>query len=227
MFRSASMSSSNNEGSCRRIRTARGQYRPLPSSMSASEGGFKQFPRLGVVQRQILDQNATNASWQRHRKQGWTAVMGRLRVLVADDHQLMIDAVRAAFAADADDIEVVGEATSTAAVLSRVPDLMPDVVLLDIGMPGSDGLSCLRTLRARYPKVKVIMLSGSDDDAVKRTAMRLGASAFISKLVDPRDLASVVRQVVEGTVVVPPPVASPLGLEGPLATLTEADRRVL
>jgi DNA-binding NarL/FixJ family response regulator len=153
--------------------------------------------------------------------------MRRLRVLVADDHQLMIDAVRAAFAADADDIEVVGEATSTAAVLSRVPDLVPDVVLLDIGMPGSDGLSCLRTLRARHPKVKVIMLSGRDDDGVKRTAMRLGASAFVSKLVDPRDLASVVRQVVEGTVVVPPPPAPPLGLEGPLATLTEADRRVL
>jgi two-component system, NarL family, response regulator DevR len=153
--------------------------------------------------------------------------MRRLRVLVADDHQLMIDAVRAAFAADADDIEVVGEATSTADVLSQVPGVLPDVVLLDIGMPGSDGLSCLRTLRALYPKVKVIMLSGNDNDAVKQTAMRLGASAFVSKLVDPRDLASVVRQVVEGTVVVPPPLASPLGLEGLLATLTEADRRVL
>jgi DNA-binding NarL/FixJ family response regulator len=153
--------------------------------------------------------------------------MRRLRVLVADDHQLMIDAVRAAFAADADDIDVVGEATSTAAVLSRVADLAPDVVLLDIGMPGPDGLSCLRTLHERYPKVKVIMLSGLDDDGVKRTAMRLGASAFVSKLVDPRDLASVVRQVVEGTVVVPPPPAPPLGLEVPLATLTETDRRVL
>jgi len=106
----------------------------------------------------------------------------RIRILIADDHQLVIEAVRAAFQ-DAEDIEVVGEATSTAAVLSKVTRLRPDVVLLDLSMPGADGMSCLRTLRASHPKVKVIILSGTDDTRLRGTALSIGASAFVSKLV--------------------------------------------
>jgi DNA-binding NarL/FixJ family response regulator len=127
---------------------------------------------------------------------------------------------------DAEDIEVVGEAMSTAAVLSKVSRLRPDVVLLDIGMPGEDGMSCLRTLRASHPKIKVIILSGTDDTRVRGTALSLGASAFVSKLVDPRDLAGIVHQVTEETVVSLPPDLR-LSPEGPLALLTPTDRDVL
>jgi len=149
----------------------------------------------------------------------------RIRILIADDHQLVIEAVRAAFV-DAEDIEVVGEAKSTAAVLSKVTRLRPDIVLLDIDMPGADGMSCLRTLRANHPKIKVIILSGTDDKRVRGAALSLGASAFVSKLVDPRDLAGVVRQVTEETVVSLPPDLQ-VSPEGPLALLTPTDRDVL
>lgn len=149
----------------------------------------------------------------------------RIRILIADDHQLVVDAVRAAFVG-VEDVEVVGEATSSAGVLSRVGRLRPDVVLLDIGMPGQDGMSCLRALRESHPRIKVIILSGIDDNRVRRKALGLGASAFVSKLVDPRDLAGVVRQVIEGTVVSLPPDLE-LAPEGPLARLTATDRQVL
>ena len=151
--------------------------------------------------------------------------MRRIRILIADDHQLVIEAVRAAFV-DAEDIEVVGEAMSTAAVLSKVSRLRPDVVLLDLGMPGEDGMSCLRTLRASHPKIKVIILSGTDDNRLRGAALSSGASAFVSKLVDPRDLAGIVHQVMEETVVSLPPDLQ-LSPEGPLALLTPTDRDVL
>jgi DNA-binding NarL/FixJ family response regulator len=131
--------------------------------------------------------------------------MRRLKVLIADDHRLMLHAIRLALA-DNEDIEIVGEADSGPKVLPLVGQTDPDIVLLDVRMPGIDGLTVLERLRERYPKVRVAMLSAVDDPTVVKAALTRGASAFIVKHIDPRDLAAAVRQAIEGA------VFQPLGL---------------
>jgi DNA-binding NarL/FixJ family response regulator len=125
--------------------------------------------------------------------------MGKLRLLVADDHRLMLDAIRSAVAA-ADDIEIVGEARTGAQVLPLLNQTKPNVLLLDIRMPQMDGLQVLERMRDRYPDVKVVVLSGSDDPEIIQRALAAGACAYVLKHVDPRDLPSAIRQAAEGTV---------------------------
>jgi DNA-binding NarL/FixJ family response regulator len=125
--------------------------------------------------------------------------MAYLKVLIADDHRLMLEAVKTALET-ADDIEIVGETTSGTQVVPLVGQTEPDMVLLDFRMPEMDGLACLDRLQQRYPKVKVVMLSAADDPELVEAALRRGASAFIVKHIDPRDLPSALRQASEGTI---------------------------
>jgi len=123
----------------------------------------------------------------------------RLKLLVADDHPLVLAAVRMSLS-DAPDIEIVGEATSGQEVLPLVGRTSPDIVLLDLRMPGMDGLRCLELLHERHPSVKAIMFSGSDDSAAADAAFARGAVAFVQKTIDPADLAAIIRQAVAGNV---------------------------
>jgi DNA-binding NarL/FixJ family response regulator len=125
--------------------------------------------------------------------------MASLRIVVADDHRLMIEAIRTALA-EADGMEIVGEATSGSQVLPIVGQTAPDLVLLDYRMPEMDGLACLDRLQERYPNVKVVMLSATDDPQLVEAALSRGASAFIVKHIDPYDLPSALRQAFEGSV---------------------------
>ena len=121
----------------------------------------------------------------------------RLRLLVADDHQLMLAAVRLALR-DAPDIDIVGEARTGEEVLPLAGRTSPDVALIDLRMPGMDGLRCLELLHERNPSVKAIVFSGSDDrDAIEGCLAR-GAVAFVHKTVDPAELAAVIHQAAAG-----------------------------
>jgi DNA-binding NarL/FixJ family response regulator len=122
-----------------------------------------------------------------------------MRVLIADDHRLIVDGIKSALEGQSD-FEVVGEASSGAQVLPLVGRTNPDLVLLDLRMPGADGLTCLNQIRKRYPDVKVVVLSVSTDESVIQTALQRGASAYIVKSVNPVDLPSALRQAMEGTV---------------------------
>ena len=123
----------------------------------------------------------------------------KTKVLIADDHPLVRSGVRRALEAERD-IEVVGEATNGAKVLPLVGQTRPDLVVLDISMPHLDGLVCLDQIRRRYPDVKVVILSASGDPDRVQAALSRGATAYVVKSVDVRDLASALRQAVEGTV---------------------------
>ena len=123
----------------------------------------------------------------------------RLKLLIVDDHELMLEGIRLALA-DSPDIEVVGSASSGSQVLPLVRQTSPDVVLLDLRMPGMDGLRCLEALRERHPNVKAVVLSGSEEPDVIEAAFRRGAVGFIVKRIDPADLAAVIRQVADGNV---------------------------
>src|SRR5262249_41125204 len=85
------------------------------------------------------------------------------------------------------DIEVTGEATSGAQLLSLLGHARPDVVVLDLRLPDVDGLTCLATIRQHYPSVKVVMLSAAAEPSEIRSALDSGASAYIVKSIDPQD----------------------------------------
>jgi two-component system nitrate/nitrite response regulator NarL len=123
-----------------------------------------------------------------------------IRLLLADDHALVLQAVRFALEPEAE-IEIVGEAKSGSEVLPRVAETEPDIVLLDIRMPGLDGLQLLDRLGKQYPETKVVILSGVEEPELAAEALRRGAKAFLGKGIDPADVAPVLRQVVEGEVV--------------------------
>jgi DNA-binding NarL/FixJ family response regulator len=125
--------------------------------------------------------------------------MRQLKLLVADDHRLMLEAIRLTLAGTPD-IEIVGEAESGSQVLPLVNQTKPDVVLLDVLMPGMDGLRCLELLQQRHPEIKVVVLSATEDSDVIEAAFRGGAAAYILKQINPRDLGSAIRQAVEGNV---------------------------
>ena len=127
------------------------------------------------------------------------AALSSTRVVIADDHPLMLSATSQVFA-DADGFAVVGEATMGHQVEPLVSRTRPNVVILDIQLPGLDGLACLALLRERHPKVPVIVFSGRDDPEAIEAALRGGAVAYIKKSIDPRDLPAVVRQALEGNV---------------------------
>ena len=122
-----------------------------------------------------------------------------MKVLLADDHRLILQGIRRALE-EVGDIEVVGEATTGSQVLPMIGRTNPDLVLMDIRMPQLDGLACLDQIKKRYPNVKVVFLSAFDDPEHIQAALKRGAAAYIVKSVNPLDLASTLRQAVEGTV---------------------------
>jgi DNA-binding NarL/FixJ family response regulator len=149
-----------------------------------------------------------------------------LKVVVADDHRITLDGVRRTLDA-AEDIEVVATASSGSQVLPLVRRTMPDMVLLDIRMPGIDGITCLDLLRANHPDVKVVMLSAYSDRDQVETALTHGASAYIAKTVNPADLPSALRQAFEGTVYHSIGIAEARTRDDGEADLTERELTVL
>jgi|SRR4051794_17529076 len=122
-----------------------------------------------------------------------------MRVLIADDHRLIAEGIRKALE-ETGDFEVVGEANTGSQVLPLVRRTNPDLVILDLRMPGIDGLTNLEQIREQHPDVKVVVLSMSTDPSVIQAALKRGASAYVVKSVNPMDLPSVLRQAIEGTV---------------------------
>ena len=122
-----------------------------------------------------------------------------MRVLIADDHPLILAGIKHALE-EAEGFEVVGETNNGAQVLPLVSQTKPDLALLDMRMPGMDGLTCLDRIRARHPEVKVVILSVSTDPDVIQDVLNRGASAYIVKSVNPVDVPSALRQALDGTV---------------------------
>ena len=149
-----------------------------------------------------------------------------MRVIIADDHRLIIEGVRRALE-EAGDFEIVGECSSGSQVLPMVGRTNPDVVLLDLRMPGADGLSCLTRIRSQHPDVKVVILSSSTDENVIANVLKRGASAYVVKSVNPVDLPSVLRQAVDGTVYTTIGLPEPDESAARTAGLTERETAIL
>src|SRR6476646_8809392 len=140
---------------------------------------------------------------------GQVRMEATLKVLIADDHPLMLQGIRRALEAS-DDIDVIGEARSGEEALALVERRNPDLVLLDLHMPGVGGLECVGAIKQRWPDIKTVVISASDDHATIDAALLAGASAYILKSVSPMDIPSVLRQAAAGAVYhqpsCPPPV---------------------
>jgi DNA-binding NarL/FixJ family response regulator len=120
-----------------------------------------------------------------------------LKVLVADDHPLILQGLRRSLEA-CDDIEVVGEARSGSEVIGLVERRRPDVVLLDLRMPGMDGVECVKQIKQSSPEVKAVVLSACDDRPSIESAQKAGASAYVIKSVSSVDIPALLRQVAAG-----------------------------
>jgi DNA-binding NarL/FixJ family response regulator len=125
--------------------------------------------------------------------------MRRLKLLLADDHALMFEAISLALENEPD-LEIVGCAESGSQVLPLLQQTQPDLVVLDLKMPGMDGLTLVKLIRERFPHVGTAVLSGIDTDETIEAVLRAGANAFISKSVDPAALAEALRRAVEAPV---------------------------
>jgi DNA-binding NarL/FixJ family response regulator len=156
-----------------------------------------------------------------------------VKVLLVDDHQVVRRGLRT-FLEVQDDIEVVGEAADGAEGVARAEELRPDIVLMDIKMPGMDGIDALRRLRELGNPARVLIVTSFTEQRTVVPALRAGAAGYVYKDVDPDALAGAIRSVHAGHVLLQPEVADALlareeagGGQGRGGSLTEREREVL
>ena len=125
------------------------------------------------------------------------ASVGAISVVVADDHHIVRRGLRALLDGEAD-IRVVGEAADGLDAVAEVERLRPDVLVLDLMMPGINGLEVVRRVRHRESRTQVVMLSMYGDEGYILEALRNGAMAYVLKDADPRDLLTAVRDAASG-----------------------------
>lgn len=157
----------------------------------------------------------------------------RIRVLLVDDHQVVRRGLRT-FLEVQGDIDVVGEAGDGDEGVARAEELRPDVILMDIKMPGADGISALRKLRELGNPARVLIVTSFTEQRTIVPALRAGAAGYVYKDVDPEALAGAIRSVHAGHVLLQPEVADALlsqEFPGPGQgrgnALTEREREVL
>ncbi len=129
-----------------------------------------------------------------------------IRLLIVDDQRLMREGLRLLLELE-QGFEIVGEASSGQSALDAYAELRPDVVLMDIRMPGMDGVEATRRLCASWPGARVIILTTFDDDVNVFEALRAGAVGYLLKDLSGQELASAVRTVFNGGALIEPTVA--------------------
>jgi DNA-binding NarL/FixJ family response regulator len=156
-----------------------------------------------------------------------------IRILVADDHPLFREGVIHSLASEPD-FTVIGQAATGEEALRMARDLLPDVVLLDIAMPGWDGLLTAEKIATACPATKIVMLTVFEDEDKLLAAFKAGARGYVPKGMPARELASVVRATANGEVYVPPSLAAGMMVAltrgrppDPLEELTEREREIL
>jgi two-component system, NarL family, nitrate/nitrite response regulator NarL len=157
-----------------------------------------------------------------------------IRILVADDHPLFREGVVHSLASEAD-LAVVGQADSGEEALRLARDLLPDVVLLDIGMPGWGGIVTAEKIATACPAARIMMLTVLEDEDKLLASFKAGARAYVLKGVSAHELARVVRSVAQGEIYVTPSLAAGILLtlsrghtsQDPLGELTERESEIL
>lgn len=133
-------------------------------------------------------------------------------MLIADDHALFRRGLELVLAAE-NDLEVVGEAGDGVEAVERATELQPDVIILDVRMPGLNGIEATRRIRNALTSVKIVILTVSEDEEDLFAAVRAGASAYLLKEVAIDEVAAAVRAVAQGQALITPSMAAKLLVE--------------
>ena len=128
-----------------------------------------------------------------------------IRLLLVDDQRLMLDGLKLLLEIESD-LTVVGEAADGQEALDAYASVQPDVVLMDIRMPGMDGVEATRRILARWPDAKIIILTTFDDDEYVFEGLRAGALGYLLKAVSGEELARAIRTVAAGGALIDPSV---------------------
>ncbi len=123
--------------------------------------------------------------------------MDKIKILLVDDHAIMRDGIRALLSLS-DDIEIVGEASEGKEAVEKAQELMPDVVVMDIAMPGMDGLEATRRIKKNNPKVKILVLTQHDNREYILSAIKAGTAGYVPKKALGSELVSAIRAVCRG-----------------------------
>jgi two-component system response regulator DevR len=132
-----------------------------------------------------------------------------IRLLLVDDHQVVRLGLRALLSAESD-LQVVGEANSTAEALAQVESLRPEVVFMDVRLPDQSGITACQRIRQRWPEVQVLMLTSFADEDLVLAAIKAGAAGYVLKQVGTDELVKAVRAVAQGDAVLDPAVTRKL-----------------
>lgn len=161
--------------------------------------------------------------------------MTKIRVLLADDHAVLRAGIRALLDMQPD-IAVIGEAGDGHQAVARVRELKPDIVLMDIGMPGLDGMAATRQIKEAYPQTRVLILTQHENKEYVLPALKIGASGYVLKRAEGDELLTAIRAVHAGGTFLDPAVAGvlvddarrdPGSPADPFDALTEREREVL
>jgi DNA-binding NarL/FixJ family response regulator len=128
-------------------------------------------------------------------------VSEEIKVLIVDDHPVFRQGLRDVLETDPD-LNIIGEAADGEVALEIVPDINPDVILMDINLPTLNGLQVTRKIKGQFPHIKVIMITGYDDAEQVFHALRSGASAYCPKDITPEALIGIIHTVRDGSYVV-------------------------
>ncbi len=159
--------------------------------------------------------------------------MSKIKVLLVDDHAIMRDGIKSLLGVH-DDIEIIGEASEGKEAVDKARELVPDVVVMDIAMPGMDGLEAMRRIIKKNPRIKVVVLTQHDNKEYILSAMKAGASGYVPKRALGSELVSAIRAVYGGESYLYPSAAAAV-IEGyrdtaqsePYDTLTAREREIL
>jgi len=160
--------------------------------------------------------------------------VSKIRVVIADDHQLLREGIRALLSLSAD-IEVVGEAADGRAAVDTCVNLDPDLVLMDIAMPGLGGLEATLELKREHPRTKILVLTQYEDREYVRRFLKAGVSGFVLKKAAGAALAEAIQGAANGGLVLDPAVAQAAfdeagrpasGQADPYETLTDREKQV-
>ena len=159
--------------------------------------------------------------------------MSKIRILVVDDHAIMRDGIRALLNLR-DDIEIVGEASEGNEAIEKAEELAPDVIVMDIAMPGMDGLEATRRITKKNPKVKVLVLSQHDNKEYILSAIKAGVVGYVPKRALGLELVSAIRAVHQGDSYLYPSAAAAVirdylkgAVKEPYDRLTAREREIL